>query len=315
MEILQISWDANPEIFRIGSLAVRWYGLFWALSFYLGYEIIARIFKMDNVPVKQADSILIYMAVGSIVGARLGHCFFYDFEYYSRNLIEVLYIWQGGLASHGGAIGILIALYYFQKKVSQKSFAWLLDRLVIPVSLAAFFIRMGNLMNSEIYGIETSLPWGFIFERRGELVAKHPTQIYEGLAYLVLFLSLGWMYLKKRAKLPVGFLTGFFALFMFTVRFLVEFIKEPQSPFEENMLLNMGQILSIPAILAGIGFMIYAFLQKGKEPSRKAQQDPPKGKPESHQRKEPSHKAQQGPPKGKPESHQGKSGPQKGKPE
>ncbi len=264
MEILQISWDANPEIFRIGSLAVRWYGLFWALSFYLGYEIISAIFKKDHVPVKQADSILIYMAVGSIVGARLGHCFFYDFDYYSRNLIEVLYIWQGGLASHGGAIGILIALYYYQKKVSSQSFTWLLDRLVIPVSLAAFFIRMGNLMNSEIYGIATDLPWGFIFERRGEEIAKHPTQIYEGLAYLVLFISLGWMYLKKRSKLPEGFLTGFFALFMFTVRFLVEFIKEPQSPFEENMLLNMGQILSIPAIMAGVGFMIYAFRRRKK---------------------------------------------------
>jgi len=264
MELLQISWDASPEIFRIGSLSVRWYGLFWALSFYLGYEIISRIFRKEDLPAKHADSILIYMFVGSIAGARLGHCFFYDFSYYSQNLIEVLYIWQGGLASHGGAIGILIALYFFQKKISQQSFTWLLDRLVIPVSLAAFFIRMGNLMNSEIYGVETTLAWGFIFEARGETVPKHPTQIYEGLAYLILFLSLGWMYVKKRTKLPEGFLTGFFALFMFTARFLVEFIKEPQSPFEEDMLLNMGQILSIPAIIAGIGFMIYAFRKQAK---------------------------------------------------
>ncbi len=265
MELLQISWDASPEIFRIGSLSVRWYGLFWALSFYLGYEIISRIFRKEDLPAKHADSILIYMFVGSIVGARLGHCFFYDFSYYSQNLIEVLYIWQGGLASHGGAIGILIALYLFQKRISQQSFTWLLDRLVIPVSLAAFFIRMGNLMNSEIYGVETTLPWGFIFEARGETVPKHPTQIYEGLAYLILFLSLGWMYVKKRTKLPIGFLTGFFALFMFTARFLVEFIKEPQSAFEEDMILNMGQILSIPAILAGIGFMIYAFRKQAKK--------------------------------------------------
>ncbi len=262
MDLLQVSWDANPEIFRIGSLAVRWYGLFWALSFFLGYEIIRRIFIKENIPEKQADSILIYMAVGSIAGARLGHCFFYDFDYYSQNLIEVFYIWQGGLASHGGAIGILIALYYFQKKVSNQSFTWLLDRVVIPVALAAFFIRMGNLMNSEIYGVETSLPWGFVFEARGEEVPKHPTQIYEGLAYLVLFISLGWIYIRKRTKVPVGFFTGFFALFMFTARFLVEFIKEPQSPFEEEMLLNMGQILSIPAILAGIGFMAFAYRKK-----------------------------------------------------
>lgn len=262
MDLLQISWDANPELFRIGSLAVRWYGLFWALSFFLGYEIIRRIFIKENLSEKQADSLLIYMAVGSIVGARLGHCFFYDFDYYSQNLIEVFYIWQGGLASHGGAIGILIALYYFQKKVSNQSYTWLLDRIVIPIALAAFFIRMGNLMNSEIYGVETNLPWGFIFEARGEEVPKHPTQIYEGLSYLLLFFILGWIYIKKRTKVPVGFLTGFFALFMFIVRFLIEFIKEPQSPFEEDMVLNMGQILSIPAILAGIGFMIFAYRKK-----------------------------------------------------
>ncbi len=265
MTLLQIGWDASPEIFSIGSLTVRWYGLFWALSFYLGYEIILRIFRKENLPDKMADKILIYMAVGSIVGARLGHCFFYDFDYYSSNLFEVLYIWQGGLASHGGAIGILIALYYYQKKISGQSFTWLLDRLVIPVALAAFFIRMGNLANSEIYGVETSLPWGFIFERRGEEVAKHPTQIYEGLAYMILFLTLGWFYIRKRMVLPTGFLTGFFALFMFTARFLIEFIKQPQSEFEEGMLLNMGQILSIPAILAGIGFMIYAFRQQKKQ--------------------------------------------------
>lgn len=274
MHLLQISWDASPEIFRIGSLAIRWYGLFWALSFYIGYEIIIRIFKKENIPLKQAESLLIYMAIGSIVGARLGHCFFYDFDYYSKNLVEVLYIWQGGLASHGGAIGILIMLYYYQKKVSNKSFAWLLDRLVIPVALAAFFIRMGNLMNSEIYGIETSLPWGFIFENRGEVVPKHPTQIYEGLAYLVLFFTLGIMYIRKRTSLPEGFMTGFFALFMFIARFLVEFIKEPQSPFEENMLLNMGQILSIPAIIAGIGFMVYALKKKQRQDSDGRKKDP-----------------------------------------
>ncbi len=265
MDILQITWDASPEIFRIGNMAIRWYGLFWALSFYLGYEIILRIFKKENISPKQADSILIYMAVGSIAGARLGHCLFYDFQYYIANPWEILFIWQGGLASHGGAIGILVALYYFQKKKSQRSFIWLLDRLVIPVSLAAFFIRMGNLMNSEIYGVETDLPWGFVFVARGETLPRHPTQIYEGLAYLILFVLLGWMYLKKRTTLPTGFLAGFFALFMFTARFLVEFIKQPQSDFEADLALNMGQILSIPAIIAGIGFMVYAFMNKHKQ--------------------------------------------------
>ncbi len=256
MELLNISWDASPEIFRIGSLAVRWYGLFWALSFYLGYEIMIRIFKNENIPVSQADSLLIYMAAGSIIGARLGHCFFYDWEYYSSNLIEVLYIWQGGLASHGGAIGIVIALWLYRKKFPRISYVWLLDRLVIPISLAAFFIRMGNLMNSEIYGIQTSLPWGFIFENRGEVVPKHPTQIYEGLTYFLLFIGLGLLYIKKHKSLVAGFTAGLFAVVMFTARFLIEFIKEPQSGFEENMLLNMGQILSIPLIIAGIIVLI-----------------------------------------------------------
>ncbi len=249
MTLLQISWDASPEIFRIGSLAIRWYGLFWAMSFYLGYEIIYRMFKKEGIPLVQVDKLLVYMAAGSIIGARLGHCFFYDFSYYWSNPVEIFMIWQGGLASHGGVVGILIALYYYQKKVSNQSFWWLLDRLVIPISLGAFFIRMGNLMNSEIYGIETALPWGFIFEARGEIVPKHPTQLYEGIPYLLLFLSLGWLYLKKIKILPVGFITGLFALCMFSVRFLVEFIKEDQSAFESGMLLNMGQILSIPLVI------------------------------------------------------------------
>ncbi len=265
MEILQVSWDVSPEIFRIGSLAVRWYGLFWALSFYIGYEIILRIFKKEGIPVKHVDSLLIYMAIGIIAGARLGHCFFYDFSYYISNPVEILYIWQGGLASHGGAIGIVIALYYYQRKVSSKSFLWLLDRLIIPFALGAFFIRMGNLMNSEIYGIETSLPWGFIFENRGEIVPKHPTQIYEGGAYLVLLAILSWMYVNKRKLLPEGFMTGFFGVFMFTARFSIEFIKEPQSPFEADMLLNMGQILSLPGIIAGIALMVYSLKKRKKD--------------------------------------------------
>ncbi len=264
MEILQISWDANPEIFSIGNMAVRWYGLFWALSFYIGYEIITRIFKNENIPTKRADSLLIYMAAGSIIGARLGHCFFYDWDYYSKNLVEVLYVWQGGLASHGGAIGILFALWLYVRKYSKLGFFWVIDRLVIPISLAAFFIRMGNLMNSEIYGIQTALPWGFIFESRGEVVAKHPTQIYEGLAYVILFASLLALYLKRHKKLPPGFIAGLFAVFMFTARFLIEFIKEPQSAFEENMLLNMGQILSIPLIIIGIVFLVYAYRKQRK---------------------------------------------------
>ncbi|MFO7998666.1 MAG: prolipoprotein diacylglyceryl transferase [Bacteroidales bacterium] len=265
MNLLQISWDVSPEIFRIGSLAVRWYGLFWALSFYLGYEIMFRIFKREGLPLKQVDQLLLYMAAGSIIGARLGHCFFYDFDYYISNPVEILMIWRGGLASHGGAAGILLALYYYQKKVSNQSFWWLLDRLVIPVALGAFFIRMGNLMNSEIYGIETSLPWGFIFEARGELLPKHPTQIYEGLAYLLLFIALGWLYLKKSPLPKDGFLASLFAIVMFSARFFIEFIKEDQSAFEADMALNMGQWLSLPLLLFGIYMMIRTWPPREKQ--------------------------------------------------
>ncbi|HSV87035.1 MAG TPA: prolipoprotein diacylglyceryl transferase [Bacteroidales bacterium] len=262
MTILQITWDVSPVIFSLGPISVRWYGLFWALSFYLGYEMISRIFKREGVPQVQADKLLIYMAIGSIIGARLGHCFFYDFNYFIQNPVEIFKIWQGGLASHGGALGILVALYFYQKKTSSKSFVWLLDRLVIPISLAAFFIRMGNLMNSEIYGHATDLPWGFIFERAGEVVPKHPTQFYEGIPYLLLFFVLGWLYLKKSHVLPPGFLMSVFAIVMFSVRILVEFVKLDQSPFEANMILNMGQILSIPLLLAGIGIMVWSLKQK-----------------------------------------------------
>jgi len=212
------------------------------------------------------------MAIGSIIGARLGHCYFYEFNYYIRNPIEVLMIWQGGLASHGGAIGIVIALYYFRKKISSKSYLWVLDRVVIPVTLAAFFIRMGNLMNHEIYGYETSLPWGFEFIKNVPYwivgadpvytSPRHPTAIYEGLGYLLVLATLLGLYIKKGKKLPEGFLTGIFAISLFSVRFIVEFVKEVQSPFEEAMLLNMGQILSIPAIIAGILILWYSLRKK-----------------------------------------------------
>jgi phosphatidylglycerol---prolipoprotein diacylglyceryl transferase len=262
MILSQIIWSVNPEIFSLGPISVRYYGLFWALSFYIGYEILLRIFKKESVPVKELEHLLIFMAVGSIVGARLGHCFFYAWDYYSQNLVEIFYIWEGGLASHGGAFGIILALFAFQKYKSSQKTIWTLDRIVIPIALAAAFIRLGNLMNSEIYGIETSLSWGFIFETRGEVLAKHPTQIYEALAYFALFGTLLWLYIKKGKTLAGGMLSGIFALGMFISRFLIEFIKEPQENFEADMMINMGQILSIPMILTGVVLLVLALKKK-----------------------------------------------------
>ena len=251
-----IIWDVNPEIFRIGGFAVRWYGLLFALGFVFGYIIMGKIFKKEHIQPKLLDTLTTYMVVGTVVGARLGHCLFYEPEYYLSNPLEILMIWKGGLASHGAAIGILLALYFFSRKAN-KSYLWIVDRIVIVVALAGFFIRTGNLMNSEIYGVQTDLPWGFIFVRWGETVPKHPTQIYEGLSYLLIFVLLYTLYNKKYKTLKEGTITGLFLIILFAVRFLIEFIKEPQVGFEEQMALNMGQLLSIPFILAGIGLIFY----------------------------------------------------------
>lgn len=256
MTLIFIHWNVDPEIFRIGSLAVRWYGLFFALSFYFGYLIMSKIFKKEDIPLKTLDQLSIYMIVGTVVGARLGHCLFYQPEYYLPHPLEILKIWEGGLASHGAAVAIPIALLLFARK-SGLSWLWSLDRIVIVVALAGFMIRMGNLMNSEIYGHATNLPWGFIFVRSDLLlIPRHPTQIYEALTYLMIFLFLLWTYRRKGKDLREGFLFGSFLVILFGMRFLLEFLKEPQVDFESKMKLNMGQLLSIPFILIGI-YILY----------------------------------------------------------
>ena len=250
-----IVWNVKPEIFSIGSLSIRYYGLLFALGFVFGYIIMNYIFKKEGNPQGVLDTLTTYMVIATVVGARLGHCLFYEPEYYLAHPIDILKVWEGGLASHGAGVGIIFSLWLFSRK-TKKPLLWILDRIVIVVALAGFFIRMGNLMNSEIYGIQTDLPWGFIFERRDELVPKHPTQIYEALFYLVIFLVLFFIYRKKGVKIQQGLLFGLFLVTLFSVRFLIEFIKEPQVGFEENMVLNMGQLLSIPFIILGIYMLI-----------------------------------------------------------
>ncbi len=246
-----ISWNANPEIFSLGALSVRWYGLLFAGGFYVGYLIMERFFKKEKVPVAILDKLAMYMIISTVIGARLGHCLFYEPAYYLSNPLEILYIWHGGLASHGAAIGIIFALFLFSK-YQKPDFWWTIDRIVIVVALAGFFIRMGNLMNSEIYGHATSLPWGFVFVKDNQTIPRHPTQIYEALSYLALFFVLRWYYYKKDGLPNNGFLFGTFLIVLFSIRFVVEFLKETQVNFEKGMLLNMGQLLSIPFIIAGI---------------------------------------------------------------
>lgn len=263
MDILTfIHWNVSPEIFSLGPLHIRWYGLLFAVGFLFGYSHGEKMFKHENIDLKWLESLFIYLIVATVVGARLGHVFFYGWDYYSQHPIEILYVWQGGLASHGGALGILIALAYWSKTVSKRNMLWVLDRVVVPTALVAALIRFGNLMNSEIYGIPTTLPWGFIFERNHETVAKHPTQIYESLSYLITFGVMLYMYWKTKAKDYQGLIFGVFFTMIFTARFFIEFIKEEQEAFEKGMTLNMGQWLSIPFVLAGI-FLIIRAVKKG----------------------------------------------------
>lgn len=246
-----IVWNVNPEIIRISSFAIRWYGLLFALSFLIGYFIFTKFLQKEKIPLKIRDVLLTYMFFGVVIGARLGHCLFYEPGYYLNHPWEILKIWEGGLASHGGAIGILIALYIFSIR-HRMSYLWVLDRVVIIVALSGAFIRTGNLMNSEIYGFQTNLPWGFIFLRAGETTPHHPTQIYEAFCYLLIFIFLITYYYKKNGKPKEGIIFGIFLITLFSARFFIEFFKEVQVNFEHNLLLDMGQILSIPFIICGI---------------------------------------------------------------
>ncbi|MCD7710657.1 MAG: prolipoprotein diacylglyceryl transferase [Porphyromonadaceae bacterium] len=264
-----ITWTVDPAIFSIGGREVRWYGLFFAIGFLIGYAIEDRIYKHDNAPAGWCDKAFIYTIVATVIGSRLGHCIFYGWAYYSVHPLDILKIWEGGLASHGGTIGILIAIYIFSRRVTHRSILWAVDRLVIPTALTAVFIRMGNLMNHEIYGHVTSLPWGFRFIENVGLwhmhgvpplftEPSHPTQIYEALCYLAVFILLMYMYWKRQAGDRPGLLMGVFFVGVFFSRFLIEFVKNDQEAFEANMVLNMGQLLSIPFVIAGVWLIVRA---------------------------------------------------------
>ncbi len=247
---LFITWDVSPEIFRVGEFSVRWYGLMFVFSFYFGYLIVQQMFRREGIAGNKLDKLSTWMIVATIVGARLGHVLFYQPEYYLKHPLEILMIWEGGLASHGAAVSIIVALWWFSKR-EKLHFMWLIDRIVVVVALSGFFIRMGNLFNSEIFGKPTNLPWGFIFARV-DTFARHPTQLYEALSYLAIFFFLLWYYLKEKRQPSRGVLFGWFLILVFGVRILIEFLKEPQVTFEQSMVLNMGQILSIPLVITGI---------------------------------------------------------------
>jgi prolipoprotein diacylglyceryl transferase len=259
MNFLSVIWDFDPVMVQLGSFKIVWYGLCWALALAVGWLFFLDFFKREKIDLKNLDRYVWWGIIATMVGARLGHCLFYDPVHYLTHPIEFLYFRQGGLASHGAAIGLLVGLWAAARR-GKMPYIWPLDRVMIPVTLGGAIVRFGNLLNSEIYGHATDLPWGFIFVRAGETVPKHPTQIYEALCYLATFAVLLFLYYKKDAgrKRP-GLLFGVGLIGVFLSRFMLEFIKNPQIAAEETMLINIGQILSLPFIIAGIVMIVWPY--------------------------------------------------------
>jgi phosphatidylglycerol:prolipoprotein diacylglycerol transferase len=262
--ILFIAWGISPEIFRIGGFALRYYSIGFMLAFIGAYMVLRYVFRQEQYSWKTLDRLLVYIMAGTLIGARLGHCFFYDFAYYQYHLWEIflpftftgghiVFTGYQGLASHGAAIGILLAALLFSHRY-RVPFIWLLDRLAIVVPLAGCFIRMGNFFNSEIIGIPTTLPWAVVFTRVDAL-PRHPAQLYEAICYAVIFCILLCGYQRRIPFSRPGRLFGCLLILVFTARFLIEFVKENQVAFEKGHLLNMGQLLSIPLIVLGIYFL------------------------------------------------------------
>ncbi|MEH0156616.1 prolipoprotein diacylglyceryl transferase [Limibacter armeniacum] len=251
MDILAfIEWAVKPEIIS-KPIEVRWYGLLFALGFFIGQSLMTKIYKQEGKPESGVDSLTIYVLIATVLGARLGHCLFYDPDYYLAHPVEILMVWKGGLASHGAAIGILIGLWMYSRKFNYH-FLWVVDRVVIMVALGGAFIRLGNLMNSEIVGIPTDVPWAFIFERLGDNTPRHPVQLYESLTYFATFAILWGMYKKFGTSLAHGRLFGVFLIMVFGSRIIWEMFKVHQAGFMEGVDLRMGQLLSIPLVLAGL---------------------------------------------------------------
>lgn len=258
LSALPFYWEGDPILFELGPLSVRWYGLLFAAGFLLGFAIMSRIFELERKPPKDLDVLLGYMMVGTIVGARLGHTMFYHPEFYLTHPVEILKVWKGGLASHGGAIGILVALYLYSRSRPEQPYLWVLDRMAIPTALGGFFIRIGNFFNSEILGQPSELPWAVVFARIDQ-VPRHPAMLYESFSYGLIFLLLYGVYQRVGPRVPRGALFGLFMALVFSARFMIEFVKMRQAPFAEGWPISMGQLLSLPAILIGIGMLIWAF--------------------------------------------------------
>ncbi|MDX2173523.1 MAG: prolipoprotein diacylglyceryl transferase [Bacteroidota bacterium] len=288
---LSIVWNPRPEIFTIPGIdwPVRWYGLMWAMAFIASHFVLNRVFKVEGRTNKQLDTLTLYIILGTVLGARLGHCLFYGPQFdtldaqgniiqegYISHPLNILKIYEGGLASHGGAFGIIVGMILYCRK-TKESWLWIFDKLVIAVPLASFFIRIGNLINGEIVGNKTNLPWGFIFKNNEEdidnlklygteIPSRHPAQLYEAIFYLLFFFTMYWLWKNKRDKFGPGFMFGLLCVVVFIQRFLVEFLKENQEAFENKLPINMGQILSIPFVFIGLFFIWRSYKLKREIP-------------------------------------------------
>lgn len=256
-----IEWNVEPAIFSLAGREIRYYGLLFALSFLLGIKLMEKIFSKEGVEHKKLDKLFVAVMIGTVVGARLGHVFFYDWVEYKDDLWSIFKVWEGGLASHGAVIGIFLSLVWYERKILPGKMMWVLDRVVLPIALACFFIRLGNLFNHEILGVQTDVAWAFLFKYGGDnpVVPRHPAQLYESLLYLIVFATLYKAYWSWDWKANKGKMFGFFMMALFSIRFFIEFFKEKQTDSEANLLgdsLNMGHLLSIPLILVGLYFFI-----------------------------------------------------------
>jgi prolipoprotein diacylglyceryl transferase len=252
----RLVWNMDPAIFVLGPIEVHWYGIFFALGFYLGFQIMAQFYRREQRDLKNLSELCLYLMLGTIIGARLGHVLLYQPDYFLSHPWKIPMIWQGGLASHGGFAGVLFSLYLYLKKHRDMSFIELADRLTIPCLLAGALIRVGNFFNSEIIGIPSNLPWAVMFARVDN-IPRHPAMLYEATTYLVIFCVLYTAYWKTTIKQFPGRVVGTATAICFLARFLIEMVKENQVPFENRIPLNMGQLMSVPFILVGV-YLIYA---------------------------------------------------------
>jgi len=267
MFLLKIQWEPSTTLFKLGGFGVHYYSLMFVIAFLLGLRILKKMYEKEKVSTETLENLLFYVVISTLLGARLGHVLFYDWGYYQNHLLEILlpiastadggYSFVGfrGLASHGAAIGILLGVIVYQRTYPYKPLLWILDRMIIPLTLGAGFVRIGNFFNSEIVGNYTGNNFGVVFVNRGELLPRHPAQLYEAIAYILLFFFLRYLY-QKGIKRQDGFILGAFMAVLFSIRFMVEFVKESQGGFETALpALSTGQWLSIPLIIAGLILM------------------------------------------------------------